>query len=341
MSMQMAIASLTLTTMSNPLSPTASLSAFALWPLMHRWLRQDDGQPLMNGRLYLRNLTLPDVVRYMIDTPLGVQAANPDIFDGIFYDGSLASPYQNMSAERNAAQNLAVNTNALAISEALSARAHAPGAHQVIGNGLATYHDSSPAFPADDGSGMVPWMDGVCVEHFAAFEMTNPSNCSVIPSEMVELFGHIAAAAAQNKTVLIKGWPGPVNGPISAQGPTVPASCNVTAGGGTTFSERAATAADWFEPSYALFLLVADNTVYWSYSWWYSVDNGYYPDSPTDESSAPANWYPMLAEPLGAPLGPARRVPGGSGWVMQRDFEHAKVEVDLADYRKGKVLFAR
>jgi len=72
----------------------------------------------------------------------------------------------------------------------------------------------------------------------------------------------------------------------------------------------------------------------------YDVTDGYYPQSPTSNSSAPAAWYGMLATPLGAPLGPAVRVPGaGSGWVMQRQFAHAKVVVDLADYAKGRVIF--
>jgi len=235
---------------------------------MTRWLRGDDGNPLLNGPFLLRNLTQPGLQRYMIDTPLSVQATNPMLFDGIFYDGALASPYPNMSTARMGRENDAVNTVALAISEALSARAHVAGAHQVIGNGLAQYHASNPVFPADDGVGMVPWMDGVCVEHWAAFEMTSTGNCSLFPAMVLDMMERIAATAAQNKTVLVKGWPGPVTTPITSLGPSLPAACNASAGGGATHAARAATAAQWFEPSYALFLLVADNTVYWSYSWW-------------------------------------------------------------------------
>lgn len=274
----------------------------------------------------------------MIDTPVGVQAKAPQNFDGVFYDGAIQSPYVNLSLSRVAAQNAAVNQIALAMSEALEAGEHATGGHQVIGNGFAQYHSGNPGFPADNGTGMVPWMDGICVEHFGAFEMINASNCSLIPEHMAAMMGDIAGAAALNKTVLIKGWPGPVNGPIDQFGPTIPPACKM-GNGGETYADRGAMAARWFEPTYALFLLVADQTVFWSYSWWYNVKDGYYPSNPNSNSSAPAEWYPMLDSAVGAPLGDATRVAGGSGWVYRRAFEHADVEVDLADYIHGTVTF--
>ena len=46
----------------------------------------------------------------------------------------------------------------------------------------------------------------------------------------------------------------------------------------------------------------------------------------------------MLDMPLGAPLGPAARVPGGSGWAYQRDFELATAFIDLSDYSSGRVV---
>ena len=300
------------------------------------WLRDDNDQPVMNGPFLFHNLTHPDVVRYMVDTPIGVLQANLPLMDGIFSDGTLAGPYTGVSEDRVRAENEGINNVALATTLAMHA---VKSGTQVIGNGLAQYHQANPDFPADDGMGMLPYMDGVCVEHFGAFEMTNPDNCSLIPQLTFEMLNNIAAASALNKTILVKGWPGPVSVPIDALGPEWPASCKATAG--ATRIERAQQAGEWFMPAWALFLQIADDTVFWSYSWWYDVHDGYYPD-PTDpgqgnSSSAPSVWYPQLGDPLGRPLGPFTRVPGGSGWLLERRFENAMATIDLADFKSGIV----
>jgi hypothetical protein len=50
-------------------------------------------------------------------------------------------------------------------------------------------------------------------------------------------------------------------------------------------------------------------------------------------------WYPDLDKPVGSPLGPAARAPGGSGWMFTRAFEHATVTVDLADFKTGSIAW--
>jgi hypothetical protein len=55
---------------------------------------------------------------------------------------------------------------------------------------------------------MANWMDGVCVEHWAAFEMFNPANCSLNIGMMEQIMAAIASVAARNKSVLLKSWPG-------------------------------------------------------------------------------------------------------------------------------------
>lgn len=300
------------------------------------WLYGDDGvTPVVNGPFLFHNLTLAETQRYMVDVPMGVLKRAPNLFDGVFADGSLAGPYANVSAARTAEFNTALYNLGLTQSLALNAaRPDAPGGVQVIGNGLAQYwYPNNPSFSKDDGMGMVPFYDGVCVEHFAAFEMT-ASNCSLVPDLMREMLENIAAVAALNKTVLIKGWPGPISTPITDLGPSWPAACGKVAG--ATHEERAQDMLDWFQPSYALFLLAVEPTVYWSYSWWYGFDDGYWaPANATqvNQTSAPLGWFPDLARPLGEPTGPAARVPGGSGWLYTRTFQHAAVTVDLADYR--------
>jgi len=308
------------------------------------WLYEDDGvTPVVNGPFLYHNLTLAATQRYMVDVPLGVLRRAPALFDGVFADGSLAGPYANVSAARALAYNAALYGLGLTQSLALNAaRPDAPGGVQVIGNGLAQYwYPNNPAFSRDDGAGMVPFYDGVCVEHFAAFEMT-AANCSLVPDLMRDMLERVAAVAAQNKTVLVKGWPGPATLPITPLGPSWPAACG--AAPGATREARAQDALDWFTPSYALFLLAAEPTVFWSYSWWYGFDDGYWAPSSeaeTNMTSAPLGWYPDLARPLGAPLGPAARVPGGSGWRYARTFERAQVAVDLADYRaSARIVFS-
>ena len=128
--------------------------------------------------------------------------------------------------------------------------------------------------------------------------------------------------------------------PITSLGPSWPASCGAPAG--STHAERGQQALEWFVPAYALFLLAVEPTVYWSYSWWYSVDDGIFaPATPADanSTSAPVNWYPDLQKPLGAPAGPAARVPGGSGWVYTRTFDHAVVTVDLSNWRGATIAW--
>ena len=258
---------------SGPTFPPCYAAGRAFLNRTDLWLRNDTGAPLMNGPFLEHDLTLADMARYMVDTPLGVQRRGPALFDGVFADGALASPYDGMSQERNDLLNAAVNEVGLAESLALNAAAgggdEVPDI-QVIGNGLAQYHQDNPGFPADDGFSMVAFYDGVCVEHFGAFEMTNSDNCSLVPAMMQGMLGRIAATAALNKTVLIKGWPGPITLPISALGPSWPDSCG-GGDGGDSHDARAAGAAAWFTPSYALFLLAVEPTVYWSYSWWYGL----------------------------------------------------------------------
>ena len=170
------------------------------------WLKDDNNNSVMNGPFLSHDLTSGAAERYMVDTVVGVLRRNPALFDGVFADGTLSQPFANMSTPREDAVNAAVNAVTLAESLALNAaRPDAPGGVQVIGNGLAQYHAANPYFPADDGMGMVPFTDGVCVEHWAAFEMTDASNCSVIPAMIEDMLARIASVAALNKTVLIKG----------------------------------------------------------------------------------------------------------------------------------------
>ena len=83
-----------------------------------------------------------------------------------------------------------------------------------------------------------------------------------------------------------------------------------------------------FNTALALFLLVAEDNVWWGYSWFWGVDD--FTPFGTGHT-CPDGFYPQLKCPLGAPLGPAAKV--GSTWryMYQREFGSATVTVDLHD----------
>ena len=66
----------------------------------------------------------------------------------------------------------------------------------------------------------------------------------------------------------------------------------------------------------------------------YQLSTGYVPCPKAPASCAcPIDWYPDLARPTGAPLGPRKLLVGaGSGHVWSRQFEKVRVAVDLANF---------
>jgi hypothetical protein len=71
----------------------------------------------------------------------------------------------------------------------------------------------------------------------------------------------------------------------------------------------------------AAFLIGVQEYSYFQYGWGWSVDTG------------PLVDYPELRKPLGPPKGAAR---AEAEWIFRREFEHAKVRVDL-DKREGTI----
>ena len=112
--------------------------------------------------------------------------------------------------------------------------------------------------------------------------------------------------------------------PITSFGPSWSTAWEVATNVTTpqTYGGRAAALAANLVPSLASFLIVAQPTVWFAYSWWYSSFDGVMPCVTPGTCSAPAEWYPELSRPLGAPLGNFTK----QGWVYSRDFEHAHVE---------------
>lgn len=157
-----------------------------------------------------------------------------------------------------------------------------------------------------------------------AFEALDPTNGTLIPSKFDQAASLIANATAAGMTVLLRAWPGPVMQPIGALGPSWKGSTQPSNHSGLGSAAQA-----WFEPIFASFLIVAEASVFFSYTWWYGALDGVFPCG--DACSAPPDWYPMLNASLGPPRGPAVRVPGGSGWLYNRSFAFANVSFDAGN----------
>ena len=84
----------------------------------------------------------------------------------------------------------------------------------------------------------------------------------------------------------------------------------------------------------ALFLLVAEDHMFWLYSWFWGFDS-WVPDQP--DSQTPHGFYPQAKCALGAPAGPPQRI--GTTWKFTREFAHASVYVDLSNRTACRVDF--
>lgn len=282
------------------------------------WLRNDAGVPYGTSPRHDHDTTLADVRAYWLASIANVTAPAGGAVDGVFADGTLGYPYAGMSPTRNAA--VVAGLHAMLNDTRTALKGIVSPDFEVIGNGLAQYGE-----PADGGVAVLPFVDGVCWEHFMAFEMLDPKNGTLIPALFDAAVALIANVSAQGKTVLVKTWPGPATTPILPLGPSWPGGNQPD-----TYAGRADAASAWLPVTLAGFLIVVQPNVYLSYSTWYTAPDGYYP-CPPGECSTPENWFPEFAMPLGAPTGPATRVAGGSGWVYRREFAAATVLFDAGN----------
>ena len=85
----------------------------------------------------------------------------------------------------------------------------------------------------------------------------------------------------------------------------------------------------------ALFLIVAEPNVFFSYAWFYNLEDGYIPCPADIECGMPTSWFPEYSKPLGAPLGPAASDASKTVWT--RRFAHASVSVDLRNRSLSKI----
>lgn len=212
-----------------------------------------------------------------------------------------------MSAERQQAQ---VNGSYL-VTDNMRAVLRKANGGRAFGNGIEMY----PQF-RDHFIPSAAHLDGLAAEHVAAFESRDPNTGKLNATRVAEELDLIQQVTAQNRTVLMNLWPGPVVSPKLWPNNSQP----------STNAGRAQALLDNLPLALALYLTVAEPTVFFQYVWWYPVTDGVLacPDAP-DTCMGPPGWYPDVTRPLGPPDAPATR----KGNVYTRKFAHADVLLDL------------
>ena len=123
-----------------------------------------------------------------------------------------------------------------------------------------------------------------------------------------------------DERVVIASWAGPVPGP-------------------QTLDAAKQAMADRLVESLAPFLIVATETVFFGYGWFYGIESGYTPcDSNRTLCLAPDGWFPEFGKKLGPPKGPATQS-GLNGTIWRREFAGASVFVDLRNRSASSIVW--
>eukprot|EP00055_Hartaetosiga_balthica_P007130 m.24107 g.24107 ORF g.24107 m.24107 type:complete len:473 (-) comp5618_c0_seq1:101-1519(-) len=316
------------------------------------WVYDNNGHEVYpsNKQFHYYNSSVPALRDFWSDMPnylynVTSSSTASMLVDGVFADGIEGSSWPGVSEERALAvyggRKLMLNIT----------RAKLGSGKPVFGNGI----DAYPQFPMH-GMDFAPVVDGFCVEHVASFEQVLPDGTLNV-TRTAGLISNMAKATAMGKMLLVRTWPGPVTEPINSMGPSYPSGYGPTP---TTYAERQHASISHEEFADAIYLIVASDTTFYNYNWWYDVNDGVFPCNVTAGCSGPATWFPNWAKPLGAPKGPAIRSfkngteIGSVGsaqedvltfqeqWdapIYDRQFEHVTVHLDLSSRKNTFVLW--
>jgi len=279
----------------------------------------------MQANAYFIDYSNPTVVAFVARvvlqmlTPLLPGSTRP-VLDYVYLDGNFnhddSIPYaKGVGPQRTAA----LNDGKVAMVRTVQAQLDAWGAgQQLVLNGM------------DDAKGaaghVATGVSGHMFDHWSILQFLDPQTGQFIAPLMDDGIALAQSALLSNVTTQIKGWPGPIIKQRDMYPPTL-RSPNTTA-------DFQAIAAARFNSELALFLLVATELDFWTYSWFW----GWYDYIPGDaESTVPPDFFPEAACPLGPPKGPGKRVDGT--WRYTREFEHASVFVDLTNRTACRVAF--
>jgi hypothetical protein len=250
------------------------------------------------------------------------------LIDYIFLDGPQWNLQPNISAARNAQLEEDKYEWFAELQDAFNA---IPGGRNAIMNSL----DDVPTAKLYHPTGAA----GAMVDHWSIlqFLLRDKVSCPPKPSTK-DLCGHMNPAAMDalftlvrskmlaNMTLQVKGWVGPV---MAQQGIYPPQMHTPTPG-----AERRAEMARRFNSELALFLLVAEDHMYWMYSWFWAFDS-WVPNE--KDSDVPSEFFPQAKCALGKPKGPPVRNAATSTYT--RKYEHASVFVDLTNRTACTVTF--
>jgi hypothetical protein len=195
------------------------------------WLRNKTGGYIWNsvhdvGKRPWIDFTVPAAAAWWVSVPLAAQKLSQGAMAGVFVDSAgnwanVLSKRKLITAEKAAALNAAHRS---AISELRRQLRRAIGPEAlVLGNALGPC-TNPPCGP--DGVELLRnhTVDGVCAEHFGAFEWSKNQTTGQVDAAVVrqwlDLFD---AAAATNGSVFVKTWFGPETSPIDTSGPSWPA----------------------------------------------------------------------------------------------------------------------
>jgi hypothetical protein len=326
------------------LSPlgTAEINQNPAW-----WLRDDFGNvvwfrdptPTQPGHPVL-DPSVPGVRSWFLDFRLayfGSKAAS--LFDGMLIDAGGYSVWKNISDTRNRAL-FAAKVSMLAEIQANLTQLN--NGLLVINGGLELKGNADPSFPD------VSWRDNVgaigaggFVEWFGAFYFDGDDgnwNATIL-GNAIEI---IQNASVAGYPVILKSNPGPGEATFEKRfgNDEKHNYFTVTAWVGndpiplTAEGCREAMSHRLTE-TLALFLIVAEPNVFFSYAWFYGMEDGYIPCPSQIECGMPTAWYPEFSRPLGPPAGPAKK----SGTVYTRSFTHADVYVDVASRIASRILW--
>jgi len=270
------------------------------------WILRDrkTGEPLLkvrrgNFKVFQYNLLKPEVRQWWAET-IG-NAVKELGFDGIFMDAVLQAK-RPVWLRRGWGLDKADELDAAVIDMMRRVRAIMGPDRLIIYNGFRTRRTADGKVSAD-GAQFLPYADGAMIEHFDGLSSTTKE-------ETLRYWQMAAEAARAGKIVVYKCWPDHNINWLNKEFMSKPDA------------EKEAIARRRIGYALACYLIGAQENSYFCYGWGYNIADGQLID------------YPEYRHRLGPPKGDAIREPGT--WIFRREFEHARVVVDL-EKREGGI----
>jgi hypothetical protein len=255
------------------------------------------------------------ITQHLFDTLSVVDnVTHRPLLDGLYSDG-IGNPYGV-----NATEGAAWATACAGILTSLQQRLDARGQQQiVVVNGL----DDAANLEKHAACGR-----GSMVDHFAVLQFVDPITGEWIPSALKELlFGVVRSPVNAQRMLQIKAWPGLLTAPVHWVNDTQP----------KTQAALQKMVGEQLNAALALFLLVAEDTHFFGYSWFWNLGDFIPTGGPLQ--TVPDAFFPELECPLGKPLGPPRAVGAANEWAYAREYEHATVAADLSNHSATRVVW--